>query len=212
MRKFAIVGIVLSCAFSAGLRAQDDEFFHSEANVSAIGTFNNHANGNGIRQGTTDSGGVLANYRYLFTKHHGVEIDYSFFKDTQQYASPLTPALFRYGVHNSINEATASYVFRMPMGRLVPYASAGTGAVIFSPGPMIQGLTSTTPATAFTSTEAKAAFVYGGGVDWGITKRLSLRLGYRGLVYKAPGFTNPLLKTGALTHLAEPLGGFTFRF
>ena len=51
MRK-AIVGIVLSCCFSAGLQALDDEFFHSEANISAIGTFNNHSNGNGIRQVT----------------------------------------------------------------------------------------------------------------------------------------------------------------
>ncbi len=214
MKSLVIAGIVLSCAFSVGLRAQDDEFFHSEANVSAIGTFNNHANGNGIRQGSSDSGGVLANYRYLFTKHHGVEVDYGFFKDTQHYTGAPGAGLFAYGIHNSVNEVTASYVYRQPMGRLVPYVSAGTGAVVFNPGPTIQGFTPATATTSTTSTQAKAAFVYGGGVDLGITKRLSVRVGYRGLLYKSPDFNviTPLLKTGAITHLAEPVGGLTFRF
>ncbi len=66
--------------------------------------------------------------------------------------------------------------------------------------------------TYTTSSEAKAAFVYGGGVDLGISKRFAIRVGYRGLVYKAPGFGNTLLKTGSITHLAEPVGGVTYRF
>jgi opacity protein-like surface antigen len=212
MRKRAILGIVLCGGLSVGLRAQDDEFFHSEANVSAIGTFNNHADGKGIRQGTTDSGGVLVNYRYLFTRHQGVEVDYSFFKDTQLYTSASSPRLFGYGVHNAVDEVTASYVYRLPLGRLVPYVSAGTGAVVFAPGPTIQGFTPGLSTTATTSSEAKATFVYGGGVDVGITRHLSFRVGYRGLLYKAPGFSNPVLKTGSLTHLAETVGGLTFRF
>ncbi len=213
MKKLVIVGIVLSCCFGAGLRAQDHEFFHSEANVSAIGTYNNHSNGNDIRQGSSDSGGVLADYRFLFTKHQGVEIDYSFFKDSQHYTSATLPTLFAHGVHTTVNEVTASYVYRMPMGRLVPYLSAGTGAVVFDPGPTIQGYTPTMATTYRTSVQPKATFVYGGGVDLKITHHLLFRAGYRGLIYKAPDFnTTPLLKTGAVTHLAEPVGGLTFRF
>jgi outer membrane immunogenic protein len=226
MRKLAVVGIVLSCCFSAGLQAQEDEFFHSEANVSAIGTFNDHSTGNGIRQGSSDSGGVLANYRFLFTKHQGVEIDYSFFKDSQHYTRAVLPPSFAYGVHTTVNEVTANYVYRMPMGRFVPYLSGGTGAVVFDPGPMIQGygpIMTTTHITGapgpvkipqpVTSVQPKATFVYGAGVDLKITTHLSFRAGYRGLIYKAPAFnTPPLLKTGAMTHLAEPVGGLTFRF
>ena len=81
-------------------------------------------------------------------------------------------------------------------------------------GPAIQGFTPATGTTSTTSTQAKAAFVYGGGVDLGITKRLSVRVGYRGLLYKSPDFKviTPFIKTGAITHLAEPVGGLTFRF
>jgi hypothetical protein len=91
MKKLAIVGIVLSCCFSAGLHAQDDELFHSEANVFAIGTFNNHSNGNGIRQGSSDSGGVLANYRFLFTDYYGRTI------------GPSSKTKRRYGTRKRIN-------------------------------------------------------------------------------------------------------------
>src|SRR5260370_22181889 len=120
MRKIAMVGIVLSCCFSAGLQAQEDESFHSEANVSAIGTFNNHSTGNGIRQGSSDSGGVLANYRFLFTKHQGVEIDYGFFKDSQHYTSATLPTLFAYAAHTTLNAVTASYLYPIPVGRRIP--------------------------------------------------------------------------------------------
>jgi len=60
--------------------------------------------------------------------------------------------------------------------------------------------------------QTKAAFVYGGGVDFDIVKNFGVRAEYRGLVYKTPDFTTDSLNLDKVTHLAQPSVGFFFRF
>jgi hypothetical protein len=55
-------------------------------------------------------------------------------------------------------------------------------------------------------------FVYSAGADLAISQRVSLRLGYRGHVFEAPGFGIDAIKTGAVAHLAEPFAGLSFHF
>ena len=63
------------------------------------------------------------------------------------------------------------------------------------------------------STQARAAFVYGGGADFNITKRVFVRAEYRGLVYNSPTFDlTPALGADRVTHRAEPSIGFGYRF
>jgi hypothetical protein len=40
---------------------------------------------NSVQQGATNSGGVLASYRYFFSDSHGVEVDYGYSLNTQTY-------------------------------------------------------------------------------------------------------------------------------
>lgn len=51
--------------------------FKSEASVQALGSFVKQTTQNGVDQGATDRAGVLGTYRYYFTRHHGVEANYS---------------------------------------------------------------------------------------------------------------------------------------
>jgi opacity protein-like surface antigen len=60
--------------------------------------------------------------------------------------------------------------------------------------------------------ETKGAFVYGGGVNYGIYKGLSLRAEYRGLIYNNPDFGFGALATNSVTHTAVPSVGLSFRF
>ena len=61
--------------------------------------------------------------------------------------------------------------------------------------------------------QARAAFVYGGGVDYNLTHRLFLRVEYRGMVYNSPTFNiSGLAGTDRTTHRAEPSMGLGFRF
>ena len=66
--------------------AQEDYTrFKSEASVQALGSFVKQTTENGVDQGATDSAGVLATYRYYFSRHHGVEANYSWTSNTQTY-------------------------------------------------------------------------------------------------------------------------------
>src|ERR1700676_1685612 len=57
--------------------AQSEEAGRSEVSAQFFGTFFHNTNQNGIGQSSSDSGGVLATYRFFFSKHSGVEANYA---------------------------------------------------------------------------------------------------------------------------------------
>jgi len=174
------------------------EGYRSEASVQAFGSFVKSTTENGVPQGATNSGGVLGTYRFFFTDHHGVEVNYGYSLNTQTYG--LAAGLL--GVKANQHEVTAAYVYRHPLKRFTPFVEAGVGGLVFDP----------TEAPG-TSTQARAAFVYGGGADFNINKRIFMRAQYRGLVYNSPTFDLvSTLGADRVTHRAEPSIGFGFRF
>jgi opacity protein-like surface antigen len=174
------------------------EGYRSEASVQAFGSFVKSTDNNGVQQGATNSGGVLGSYRFFLTNNHGVEVNYGYSRNTQTYG--LVDGLF--GVKSDQHEVTAAYVYRRPMRHITPFVEAGVGALLFHP-------------TDFSSvsTQARAAFVYGGGADFSLTKRVFVRAEYRGLVYNSPTFDfASTIGTDRVTHRAEPSIGFGYRF
>jgi|SRR5579872_5076827 len=170
----------------------------SEASVQAFGSFVKSTTDNGIQQGATNSGGVLASYRFFFSNSHGVEVNYGYSLNTQTYGLATGPL----GVKADQHEVTAAYVYRHAMKGFTPFVEAGVGGLVFNP----------TDAPG-ASTQARAAFVYGGGADFNITKRLFVRAEYRGLVYNSPTFDLvSAVGTDRVTHRAEPSVGFGYRF
>ena len=203
--KYTIIASLVSLGLLAG-GAQAQEGNRNDATVSAIGSFEQSTNGNGVNQSANNSAGVLFTYRHFFTNHQGLELDYGFNRFDQQYNSlnPVTP--FSLAVPANTNEATASYVFRYGIGhRLTPFLSAGTGALVFVPNSFTNGGTSG-------RTFATPDFVYSAGADFAVSRRVSLRLGYRGHIFEAPDFGVPGIRTGSVTQMAEPFGGLSFHF
>lgn len=191
--------IVLAAAFSLGL-ASAQETYKSEVSVQYFGTFVSNTWYGGVQQTATDSGGVLANYRFFFNDWTGVEFNYGWAPGTQKYS--FGPQQQFAGIRADSDEATASFVSRYPGHRVVPFGLVGTGALVFDPQ-------NSAPQT----TQARATFVYGAGADVGLTDRVFLRAEYRGLVYNSPDFNTPFyLGPDRVTHRAEPSIGFGFRF
>ena len=92
-----------------------------------------------------------------------------------------------------------------------PYGLAGIGGLFFRP--------TNSPDNNFIgigqgsgNNQAKTAFVYGGGVDFDISKYLAFRAEYRGYLYKIPDFQLPGLASDNFTHLAQPSVGLVWRF
>lgn len=197
IRNKIVTSLLLGGALLAVPAFSQEDFHKSEASVQAFGSFLKSTTDQGVPQSATNTGGVLASYRFLFNRHNGVEVNYGYSLNTQNYG--LSSGIR--GVNTFSHETTAAYVIRYPWGRVTPFALAGAGALVFDPKDV--------PGA---ETQARAAFVYGGGADFSVSKRVFLRAGYRGLVYNSPNFNIPELKADRLTHRAEPFGGLGFRF
>src|SRR5260370_17378020 len=155
----------------AALPAFSQEAGRSEATVQAFGSFVKSTTDNGVQQGATNSGGVMASYRFFFPNSHGVEVNYGYSLNTQTYGLATGPL----GVRSNQHEVTAAYVYRHPLRHFTPFVEAGVGGLVFDP----------TDATG-ASTQARAAFVYGGGARFKVTTPLFLRPEHPRLVYYHP--------------------------
>jgi opacity protein-like surface antigen len=190
-----LVGIVTAALPAL---AQSENPGNNEVSVQAFGSFVKSTTDNGIENKATDSGGVLGSYRHFFGAHNGVEADYGYSLNTQNYGSD-SGAL---GVKSYSHEISAAYVLRMPMRNFTPFVLAGAGGLIFDPNNFTGA-----------SSQARAAFVYGGGADFDLSGHVFVRAEYRGLVYDSPtyGLTG-LAGADRTTHRAEPSLGFGYRW
>lgn len=82
--------------------------------------------------------------------------------------------------------------------KLKPFLLAGSGALMFdaknNAGASMSGA----------QRQAKAAFLYGGGVDYELTHHLALRAEYRSLVFVVPDSNIAALNADKVTHVAQP--------
>ena len=177
----------------------------SEISVQGTGFFTRDTTGNGTAYSTTETGGVLATYRYHLNRWISAEGVYGYDLNSQKYL--LSSGGFR--IQSGIHQATGDLVVNLPSrtgSRLNPYVLAGGGALVFDP----TGNAANSVSGA--QTQAKGAFVYGVGANYAIRKGLSLRAEYRGLVYGTPDFGFSSFRTNSITHTAQPSVGLAFRF
>ena len=178
--------------------AQSEEAARQDVAIQAFGTFVSSTTQNGIENKATNTGGVLASYRFFFSQHSGVEANYGYSLNTQKYLGSGVTG----GINTHSHEVSGAYVFRIPMRKITPFALAGAGALVFDP----KNFTGA-------STQTRAAFVYGAGADISLTSHIFLRAEYRGFVYNSPTYDLPGLSGfDRVTHRAEPSVGFGYRF
>lgn len=178
--------------------AQSEETARQDVAVQAFGSFVTSTTQNGIKNSATNSGGVLGSYRFFFNTHSGVEANYGYAENTQNYSTPAGGA----GVKTYSHEVSGDYVFRLPLHNVTPFALAGVGALVFDPNDF-----------AGAGSQTRAAFVYGAGTDINLSHRVFMRAEYRGFVYNSPTYDLPVLAgLTRVTHRAEPSIGFGYRF
>ena len=181
---FAIVAFI----FLSAITALSQEV-RNEVSVQATGLFTKDSDGQGISNKTTQSGGVLAGYRYRINRWFSGEANYGFNRSTEQCFTIGGDSRIQADVHSVTGDVVVNLSFRFH--KLLPYVLGGGGALIFSPTNNFGGF------VPGADTQAQGGFVYGGGADYGITRHVSLRAEYRGFVYKAPDFGLSNLSTDA---------------
>ena len=202
IRKVVVATIlgVLMCA--SGAIAQERRW--QEISVQGTGFFTKDSSGNGINQHATDAGGFLLSYRYHFNRWLAADASYGYARNTQQNFTSSS----QFGVQANVHQATGALVVTAPhrIFRLAPYVLAGTGALVFDPTGNAGG------SVSGEQSQSKAAFVYGGGADYDLSRHFTLRAEYRGFVYGRPDFDLAALHSGTTTHTAQPSAGIVFRF
>lgn len=204
MRGKKIVAGLLFLMLLAALPAAAQDEPRQEVSAQGTGFFTKNSTGNAISQHSTDTGGFVVSYRYHFNDWLGADASYGYIRNTQQNFISSSAS----NVQANVHQATGALVVTVPTHTFPfqPYVLAGAGALVFDPtgnaGGFVPGAT----------TQARAAFVYGGGVDWNLTQHFALRAEYRGFVYERPDFNLAGLHSGAVTNTAQPSAGVVFRF
>ena len=173
---------------------------NSEVSANFTGNFQKQADGFGVIDTATNSGGFVVDYRYHFNNWSAVEVNYGNTLFSQVYNSG-TVAQAR------VQETTFAYLFTFGVdrdARFHPFLEAGTGALFFSP--------TTAGSTGPSVNQNRPVLLYGGGVAYKLAHGFSVQVGYRGLVYTAADFSVPTQVTNAKTNMAEPYVGVSFRF
>ena len=189
---------------SAAMAQESNSEGRNEVSVQGTGFFTKDSQGSGFSQHSTDTGGFLISYRYHFNRWLAADASYGYARNTQQ--NLTAPSALN--VQATVHQATGALVVTVPYGvfRLRPYVLAGAGALVFDPTSFAD------QSVAGVQSQAKAAFVYGGGVDFPLGAHVALRAEYRGFVYNRPDFGLAALNKSVTTHTAQPSAGLVFRF
>lgn len=201
-KKLFLIAVICFLASEASL-AQENR---SEFAIQGGGVFTRSTSGNSVTSQTaTNTAGFLFSYRYHLSEKVSFEGAYGFDRSTQKYN--LTSQNFNIPSNNhELMLALVPSLRSFGKRRFSPYLLIGGGAFVFSPA----NTQSNTLSGA--QTQTKGALLYGGGLNYALAKRVSLRLEYRGLLYSAPDFGFGGLNTNSATHSAQPSIGLSFRF
>jgi opacity protein-like surface antigen len=177
---------------------QETANYKSDVSVEAFLPVFKSTTSYGVQESSSLSGGVLAGYRYFFGTHSGVEVSYGYSRGTETYGLGGGP----FGVYGNSGEFFGAYVLRFPHQRWSPFVLGGVGSLLFSPR-----------LTTGAGTQGRIGYLYGGGADFDLHKRLFVRAEYRGIFFDSPTYNlNTLSGLDRFTHLAEPSIGFGFKF
>ncbi|MGA8191036.1 MAG: outer membrane beta-barrel protein, partial [Candidatus Sulfotelmatobacter sp.] len=167
------------------------------------GFFNKQTSDGGITNEPTNSGGVMAGYRFNLKNWLAIEGDYDYFRNHQTFSGSSGTTFMPMNVHAATGTAIVKLPsFRVPAVKIVsPFVLAGGGAMFFAPR-----------GGSVSNEQTRGAFVYGGGFDVPMAKHIALRAQYRGFAYKTPDFEMTSLKVDKYTHSAVPSAGLVFTF
>lgn len=208
--------VFLTCA-----AASQDGRFDVSGNLGA--TFTKTSSGNGINQSATAGSDVFLTVGMRLAPKNSLIFNLGTARNSQTYESN-----YDFHVLTHTTEYSGAWRFApVKKGRFEPFVLAGGGVLKFKPQStwlVLPDLSGNIPNRVQTNlgaqNQTKIAFLYGVGVDYHPPHfwRFSIRLQYRGLLYKAPDFNvnanggSLTLFTGALGHMAEPSAGLVFRF
>lgn len=184
---------------------------YSDLTLSGLGNFPFHSSGGNVSIDGTNAGGGAVNYRFYFRSHSAIELGYGYTHGTfyyQQDETAVGGGIITLNQTSSMHELTVAYVYHFwDNHRFKPFVEGGGGGVIFRPGG------SNTNNTVFGAvTQARGAYLGGGGLDYNLNDKFTVRGMYRLIGFKAPDFYGAGLTTHSWMMSSAPQLGISYRF
>jgi opacity protein-like surface antigen len=210
---FLLIGLLgLGCAAASGQADAARAISRTDVALSFYGAFSGTTTGNGVAQSPSNAAGGMVEVRHIANPILGFGVTYSYNRANEVYnpteyacpggavptCNPPPTAIVPANAH----EITGDWVPSVTLANFRPFAVLGIGLLLNVPA----------GGQASASTDTKAVYVYGAGLDWGLAPHIGLRLQYRGNLYQAPDVTQLYTSTKAFTHTSEPMIGAYFRF
>ena len=189
----------LALILLVGTASRESARAQTSVGVSLYGTFNGTTTGNGVQESPSNSAGGLIELRHISKPNFGYEATYSYNRANTSYRCNGTscPVLTPATVSANAHEVTVDWVPSVHVANLRPFGVLGVGLLLNEP----------TGNQANTASSARAVYVYGAGLDWGLLPHLGLRFQYRGNLYKSPDLSKLYTSSNAFRHTAEPMVG-----
>lgn len=225
--------LLVMLAASIAAQAQTD------VSISVLGSFNRSTSStsgitaeNNTITPANAAGGIIE-LRHIHNSFFGYEATYSFNRSNQSdnytFYPPVCPVnncgpyTLNANILADTHQLTGNWVFSLNHKKIRPFALAGYGVLIDLPAASTVTAIETTcqqnnplcnqsTTSVSTQSQTKPVFVYGAGFDWKLMPKTSLRLQYRGNIYKTPALLGTYPSTSTLTHSAQPMLGIVLRF
>ena len=177
-----------------------------DVGASGLYQVTNAANGNSLRDDTTESGGVLISFRQPYRPWLGYEADLSYTKFYEAYNKGIVK------VESNVTDFSFSYLLQSPVIYGVqPYLTLGGGIIVFSPiSGTLTNLNQTVPSSL--PSQLLPEFTYSFGLKMPLFSRFGVNGGLRGLKYKTPDFHQVSIDTHTLRTTLQPNIGVYYRF
>src|SRR2546425_5133119 len=169
-----LAAVVVVFVFGATAMAQVEN--PSQVTIQGTAVITKDTTGGTTSHSATESGGFLLGYSYQFSRWAGVEGNYGFTRNTQNYLGSFGGSSLQANFH----EITGAFVAHIPVNvrRVRPYALAGAGALVFDPTDKF--------VVSGAARQTKATFLYGGGGDFDVKKKFCGPPHKRGVPYNGP--------------------------
>jgi hypothetical protein len=164
------------------------------------------ANGNFIRDDTTESGGALVSFRQPWRPWAGYEANVGYTKFYEAYNKGVVK------VESNVTDFSFSYLLQSPVIYGVqPFLALGGGIIVFSPiSGTLTNLNQTVPSSL--PSQLLPEFTYSFGLKMPLFSHLGVNGGLRGLKYKTPDFHQVPIDTRTLRTTLQPNIGVYYRF
>lgn len=186
---------------------------YGETDIAASGyeALTSSSTGNGVVEKPSNAPGGMFELRHIHSPFIGYEITYSFNAANASFAPTATGCGYVCQLppqtvtsHGSI--LGLDWVASAKYGSLRPFLVGGIGFFIDYPTTFPKG-------NVYSNNDVvRPDYIYGGGVDWGFSSHLGVRLQYRGNIYKAPNISHFYPATGKFTQTSMPMAGIYYQF